>query len=173
MSVSPKFVAFGVVAPALFGFDFASKAASRGMEMGERWSVIDGWFAITHAENPYVAFSMPVPYALIVSFAVVGVVVLVQQLWVLRRDAVAAAAGLAAMASGALGNLVDRVVDGTVTDMFMLYTDHPTWSPWLRERFGTSVWPIFNVADVALLVGVGLFLVAVATEPDAAPVAEE
>jgi signal peptidase II len=53
---------------------------------------------------------------------------------------------LALIAGGALGNLVDRVLEGAVVDF-------------VRWRFGEHRWPIFNVADVALVVGVVLLLV--------------
>ncbi len=52
---------------------------------------------------------------------------------------------LATIAGGALGNLIDRVRDGAVTDF-------------VRWRIGDARWPIFNVADAALLVGVALLL---------------
>jgi signal peptidase II len=52
---------------------------------------------------------------------------------------------LAMIAGGALGNLIDRVRDGAVTDF-------------VRWRVGEARWPIFNVADAALLVGVALLL---------------
>ena len=45
------------------------------------------------------------------------------------------------LAGGALGNLADRVRDGAVTDFF----DPPSW-------------PAFNLADVAITVGVALLL---------------
>ncbi|MCA9673791.1 MAG: signal peptidase II, partial [Myxococcales bacterium] len=47
------------------------------------------------------------------------------------------------VAGGAIGNLVDRVYFGVVTD-FVLWHYH------------AKEWPVFNVADVALVVGVGL-----------------
>ena len=50
---------------------------------------------------------------------------------------------LALIAGGALGNLVDRLRDGAVTDF-------------IRWSWHDHVWPIFNVADAALLVGVVL-----------------
>jgi signal peptidase II len=53
---------------------------------------------------------------------------------------------LALIAGGALGNLIDRVRDGAVTDF-------------VRWRFHDHLWPIFNVADAALLVGVVVLLV--------------
>lgn len=47
------------------------------------------------------------------------------------------------IAGGALGNLIDRVRHGAVTDF-------------IRWRAGDHRWPIFNVADALLLVGVVL-----------------
>jgi len=53
---------------------------------------------------------------------------------------------LAAIAGGALGNLIDRIRDGAVTDF-------------VRWRVGDHIWPLFNVADAALLIGVFLLLI--------------
>jgi signal peptidase II len=50
---------------------------------------------------------------------------------------------LALIFGGALGNLFDRLRDGAVTDF-------------VRWRFEDHRWPIFNVADVALVIGVAL-----------------
>ncbi len=47
------------------------------------------------------------------------------------------------IAGGALGNLIDRIHHGAVTDF-------------VRWHVHEHMWPIFNVADAALLVGVGL-----------------
>ena len=63
--------------------------------------------------------------------------------------------------SGALGNLYDRVIYRAVRDMLHMF-------PGVNLPFGlswpggvTEVWPwIFNLADVALMVGVGLVLIA-------------
>jgi signal peptidase II len=49
------------------------------------------------------------------------------------------------IAGGAVGNLIDRLRHGGVTDF-------------VRWRWGEHRWPIFNVADAALLVGVALLL---------------
>src|SRR5262245_7541098 len=53
---------------------------------------------------------------------------------------------LALVAGGAIGNLIDRVRDGAVTDF-------------VRWRIHDLRWPIFNVADVVLVVGIGLLLI--------------
>jgi signal peptidase II len=50
------------------------------------------------------------------------------------------------VASGAVGNLIDRVRFGGVTDFISWhYHEHP--------------WPTFNVADVVLVIGVGLMFI--------------
>ena len=56
------------------------------------------------------------------------------------RGAAASASAFALIAGGALGNLIDRVRDGAVTDF-------------VRWHVHEHMWPIFNVADAALLVG--------------------
>jgi signal peptidase II len=57
----------------------------------------------------------------------------------LRRTAFALIAG------GALGNLIDRVANGDVTDF-------------VRWHYHAHMWPIFNVADAVLVIGVALLL---------------
>lgn len=52
--------------------------------------------------------------------------------------------GLAAMAGGAIANIIDRAADGRVTDFLDFH-----WSGWH--------WPTFNFADVAITMGVALF----------------
>lgn len=58
---------------------------------------------------------------------------------------------LGLVAGGAVGNLVDRIYYGVVTD-FVLW------------RYKTHEWPVFNVADVVLVVGVGLMFIDIQKE---------
>src|SRR4029078_5331600 len=57
---------------------------------------------------------------------------------------------------GAIGNLVDRMIFGKVTDFIVwkivLKNDHA----WAEK--GLHEWTAFNIADVALCIGVGLML---------------
>ena len=55
------------------------------------------------------------------------------------KSGVMACWGTALFAGGALGNLIDRTTRGVVIDFFDF-----------------RIWPIFNVADIAICVGVGL-----------------
>ncbi len=57
-------------------------------------------------------------------------------------------AGCGLVLGGAAGNLLDRLTAGRVTD----FLDLQFWP--LRQ------WPIFNTADVAIVLGVGLLLLA-------------
>jgi len=52
----------------------------------------------------------------------------------------------ALIAGGALGNLIDRLRDGAVTDF-------------VRWKAGHHLWPIFNVADAVLAAGVILLII--------------
>lgn len=99
-----------------------------------------GWVALRLAENPGVAFSLgagaPAWLISAVTTAAVVVIGVMAARGVLHPPA---AAGL--LLGGGLGNLIDRLATGTVTDMI---------------DFGW--FPSFNVADIALNVGVGLVL---------------
>jgi signal peptidase II len=139
-------------------------------------SVIDPIFELAFAFNTGSAFSIVRDGAafrtvfIVVAFAAVAWLV-----WLASKMPTQGRAGFVALglvAAGALGNLHDRLfrIDelgrhGVVDFMKINY-------PW-----GGS-WPIFNVADVLLLVGVGLLLLAgwkrasaedEALGPDAAP----
>ena len=59
--------------------------------------------------------------------------------------------GLALVAGGALGNLVDRIFMGKVTDFIQFWGTPSIKTTW--------PWPTFNVADIILVVGVGLMLI--------------
>jgi signal peptidase II len=85
-----------------------------------------------------------------VALAVFKVVVSVALwLWLSRGDDKALATGLALIIGGALGNAVDRVLYGAVADFFSLH---------LRGIGVDFHWYVFNIADVAIVVGVALLL---------------
>jgi signal peptidase II len=108
-------------------------------------TVIPGFFEMRYSENPGSAFGMfrGVPGARYLLF-VVGIGALIIVATYLRKAPASArrlGAELGLLAGGALGNIVDRVMFGRVTDFIV-------W------RVGTHEWPTFNIADVALVVGV-------------------
>lgn len=100
------------------------------------------WLALRLAFNHGVAFSFleGTPYWVL---GVGALVLLLAVLWSLRPMArtTLGAAAMGLVAAGGIGNAVDRLLDGRVTDMISV-----------------SIWPVFNVADIAISVGVGLLL---------------
>jgi signal peptidase II len=111
--------------------------------------VVAGRLELTYAENHGVAFNtervLPAaartPVLVLAGVAALGVLAV---LWWRRRGEVSArTAGYALVVGGAAGNFVDRIARGYVVDFVHLHG-----------------WPIFNVADVAVVAGVGLLLAA-------------
>ena len=66
--------------------------------------------------------------------------------WIHRSDSRLTASALGLVVGGALGNLLDRLRQGAVADFLDFY-------------IGSYHWPAFNLADVAIVCGVGLLLV--------------
>ena len=67
--------------------------------------------------------------------------------------------GLGFVLGGAVGNLIDRVMAGSVVDYLEFYSR----APWMVDLLGCSKgwgcrFPAFNVADIAINVGVGLLI---------------
>jgi len=66
-------------------------------------------------------------------------------LWLAREHSRLNAIALGLMIGGALGNLIDRVAYGAVVDFVLVH-------------FNSFRWYVFNVADVAIVVGVALLI---------------
>lgn len=113
--------------------------------------IVPGVFYLSHVRNSGVAFGLMPAHGelwreLLLVVVAATALVLVGRLFVAadpreRRFLVA----LSLVAGGAVGNLVDRVTTGAVTDFLAVY-------------LGSYRWPDFNLADSALVVGIGLFL---------------
>ena len=166
--MSPKLKVFLATAPLLLGFDFWSKqAVVEHLGPRDELVLVPGWLSFVHAENPDAAFSMPVPQGVLLVGACVAFVLLLHTLWMIDRGARLQASAVACLLAGAAGNAIDRVVDGSVTDFVKVHANGaPALRAWLVERVGTATWPIFNVADSCIVVGIGLFVVAGLMERD-------
>lgn len=124
--------------------DQASKALVREqMAVSESVPVIDGILWLTHVENTGAAFGMLRGQQwLLIATAVVMLAVVAYVVLRVRPVDSWVRLALALVAGGAIGNLIDRVVAGAVTDFFDL-----GW------------FPVFNIADIALDVGVAILVV--------------
>jgi signal peptidase II len=118
----------------------------------DAFSIIPGFFRLTHLENPGAAFSLfaestsPFKTALLIAFSLAALVVVALLLWKDRYIFNGSTLALSLILGGALGNLWDRLADGKVTDFLDFY-------------IGVHHWPPFNVADSAIVVGASLLLV--------------
>jgi signal peptidase II len=122
---------------------------------GESNTVIPGFLSIVHSENPGAAFSLFAgaqtewrSFFLVGLTAGAGILIAVL-LWHpggREGESRRMHLGLALILGGALGNVYDRIVTGTVTDFLDLY-------------LGSFHWPAFNLADSAITVGSALLIV--------------
>ncbi len=112
--------------------------------------IVEGYFDLRYAENPGVAFSMlqdvPGGRVLLTLLAVAAFVLVLFYLHKTPQHGTRLHVALGLVGGGAIGNLVDRVLFGKVTDFIV-------W------KVGRHEWPAFNIADAALCVGVGLMVI--------------
>jgi signal peptidase II len=113
--------------------------------------IIPGFFRLTHTENTGAAFSLfadsPTHWktALLIGFSVVAMVIVSVLLWKQRQALTMTGIALSLILGGAAGNLWDRVLSGRVVDFLLFYV-------------GRYQWPVFNMADSAIVVGAGLLV---------------
>jgi signal peptidase II len=143
-----------VIAAAVFLLDRVTKGVINAhVSVWDGISAIPGLLNIVHTENPGIAFGLladivnPWRDVLLIGFSIAVLAIISA---VLLRVASGPHAGvlrmgLALVMGGALGNLFDRIVHGTVTDFVELHV-------------GEHYFPAFNVADSAITVGACLLL---------------
>jgi signal peptidase II len=132
------------------GFDQASKQwAETSLAPGAPQPFIQGYWDWELAKNTGVAFSTfagveggQIILSILAACALIGIGIVAMRTGPNERMKLA---GLALIGGGALGNLIDRIRAGGVTDF-------------VRWRAGEHMWPIFNVADAALLIGIAVLL---------------
>ncbi len=74
------------------------------------------------------------------------------------------AIGLAFILSGAMGNVIDRILFGHVIDFIQFYYHHaesclPGFAAFLNGGNVQCIWPAFNIADSAISVGAALLII--------------
>ena len=139
-------IAFSLIALSLVFADQFSKAWIRSnIAIGQ--SLPEGaFFHITHSQNTGAAFGIfqgHTPSLTVVSFIGAGII-LVYTFYLCRRfpflNNIVSKAALGAMFGGTVGNLIDRMTLGYVTDFI-----------------GVGTFPTFNVSDASITGGVGVF----------------
>jgi len=123
-------------------------------ELRESVDVMGDFFRLTYIENPGMAFGIrlgsPVFFT---AFASIASVVIFVYLYRIRYEKFTPRFALAIILGGAVGNLIDRFAYGQVIDF-------------LDFGIGNTRWPIFNVADSSVTVGMILLMSVVLFEKE-------
>jgi|SRR5579885_794411 signal peptidase II len=120
--------------------------------------VIPGFFRLTHTENTGAAFSLFADSTsrwrtgLLIGFSVLAMIVVVALLWKQTKAFTITGFALSLILGGAFGNLWDRVLRGRVVDFLLFYIKQYQW-------------PVFNLADSAIVVGASLLVMEIIFGP--------
>ena len=121
---------------------FRSVVIQQMMRQGESVAVLSPIFYFTYIQNPGAAFGL---FAHKTEFFIAITIIILIAIFLgyryLSGGSRLMEVGLGLVAGGALGNLIDRVRIGRVIDFLDF-----------------RVWPVFNLADTAIVVGAGLLI---------------
>jgi len=100
---------------------------------------------IVHIKNPGAAFGIlsRLSNSIFIFISILAIIFIVAYLW--KTTNKLEVFSLSLILGGAIGNLIDRVIVGKVTDFIDFFINK--WH-----------WPAFNVADSALTIGICLFM---------------
>jgi signal peptidase II len=140
-------VVYFLIALIVFLIDQGTKylIATR-LEIAEQIPVIKDFFIITSHRNRGAAFGILEGQQWF--FIVITVIVVAGIVWYLnkaRKTRKLLPTALSLVLGGAVGNFLDRILNGEVVDFLMF-------------NFGSYTFPIFNVADSCIVVGVALII---------------
>ena len=128
------------------------------LQQGDDLPVIPGFFDLVHWRNTGAAFSMlSDSNVFFIALSCAALAVLAVLAWRGKFQDRMSRVGWALLLAGILGNLTDRIFQGSVVD-FLLFD--------LHVRFANP-WPAFNVADSCIFVAAGLFIWQSFREPKA------
>lgn len=138
------------------------------MYLGQQIHLIGDWLKFTYTENPGMAFGITFgPRGMVTVFSVIATILITMYLFKVRKGYMPYRASLAFILGGAVGNIIDRVFYGAVFGGDSLFVGRVVdfihvnvWSGFIPEVVpligGTylSLFPIWNVADMAIVCGV-------------------
>lgn len=130
---------------AIIAFDQLSKLMVRKfMHVGETIAIAGDFFHLTYVRNSGAAFSMLSGERVIL--VLIPIIVVICALWYFnthKEKHWIFYTAWAMIIAGGIGNLIDRIVFGWVTDMFD-FSIFP---------------PVFNIADISVTLGCALFII--------------
>lgn len=125
-----------------FGDRVSKFLVQRNLSPGESYPLVDNVLSLTHLRNPGAFFGLLSGEAALIVSLNFGIIVLVTIIWLkVVRGQWQYEVGLGMILGGTLGNLWDRIGNGVVIDFVDFH-----------------LWPVFNLADVFLCIGVGIII---------------
>ncbi len=134
----------GVAAAVVVADQITKRLAENQLHDQRSIPLVDDILRLTYVENRGAAFGVlqdQTAFFVLVGVLVIGVIAVSYRY--LPRSGFMLHLALGLQLGGALGNLIDRVRQGYVVD-FVDFGYHANW------------WPVFNVADSAIVIGVAL-----------------
>ena len=121
---------------------FVKGIVTASMVPGESVPIVKDVFHLTYVLNPGAAFGI-LPHQrelfLLAGVAImIGTAIFYSQI---KKSDIMMRFGVISLLAGAAANLIDRFQNGLVVDFFDF-----------------RIWPVFNIADVAIVVGVGFMI---------------
>jgi signal peptidase II len=151
-STNARFVTWMVVAAVVVIADQVTKwAIVEWVPLYDRIP-LNSFINLTHQKNPGAAFSFLADAGgwqrwFFVALATGVSAVIAVWMWRIRNDGqTVLSAGLALVLGGAVGNLIDRILLGHVTDFIQVW-------------FGSWAFPSFNIADAGISVGAAFLII--------------
>ncbi|MDQ3702762.1 MAG: signal peptidase II [Chloroflexota bacterium] len=156
-SAEVRYGFLAAVAAVTLAADQATKSIVQAtMQLGEVIPVIPPVLDLHYITNSGVAFGLFPRFGdVFIPIALVIMTIIVAYYRSLRHRRLWLRTALALQLGGALGNLIDRLRYGAVVDFVEFHIDAINFH-----------WPVFNVADSAIVVGVGILLVCMTTQAE-------
>ena len=136
---------------------FTKALIMRSMVPGQSIPLVQDVFHLTYVLNPGAAFGILSNQRMFL--LITGAVLILATAYfypLLKKSDGFLRLGATAILSGAVANLIDRVQTGYVVDFIDF-----------------RIWPVFNVADIAIVVGMGLMIYAILFRLDGTSKVEE
>ena len=133
---------------AIVSLDLWSKwAIKSSLRLYQSKPIIQDFFHLTYVTNDGMAFGLSFPCG---KFVLLSLILLLTAfitglLWKERDGHPLVKYGLALILSGAIGNVVDRIINGSVVDF-------------LDFHLASFHWPAFNVADMGITCGAAMLI---------------
>lgn len=143
-------------------------AVMRTMHLGQSIPVLGDWLKLTYTENPGMAFGIIFgPTGLVTVFSIIATFLIILYMYSVRKGYTPYRASLGLILGGAIGNIIDRMFYGVLFGDAALFAGKVVdfihvnvWRGYVPESIPfiggsyLALFPIWNVADMAIVVGV-------------------